>query len=147
PERAVGAWLLSLEDGLVLKAGIAPTSVLGVPQRNTLTRTMAPLVQQSAIWLPISDGSTVVTLLSLELSASDDVEPLVRLTSAFASQLSAQLQVNAAPSKPSVGSADTTSVGVAVCPICLTCYDGTSKDKCVADGADLRHDFKGVSPV
>src|SRR5690606_40622936 len=61
--------------------------------------------------------------------------------------LSAQLQVNAAPSKPSVGSADTTSVGVAVCPICLTCYDGTSKDKCVADGADLRHDFKGVSPV
>src|SRR5690606_5358089 len=93
------------------------------------------------------DGSTVVTLLSLELAPSDDVEPLVRLTSTFASQLSAQLQVNAAPSKPTVASGDTSSAGVAVCPICLTWYDSTSKERCVADGAELRQDFVGVSPV
>jgi hypothetical protein len=148
-DRAVGAWLLSHEDGLMLQVGVAPTTLLGAPQMSTLSRTMAPLVQQSAIWLPISDGSSVVTLLSLELTLSDDVEALVRLTSTFASQLGAQLQASATPSKPPSVSAISVaaSIGISVCPVCLTCYDASSKGKCVADGSDLRSEFPGITLV
>lgn len=148
PDRAVGAWLLSVDDGLVLQAGVAPTTLLGAAQKSTLSRTMAPLIQQSAIWLPVSDGATVVTLLSLELLATDDVEGLARLTSTFATQLSAQLQVNATSSKPpSVQGSIVPNPGIAVCPICLTCYDATSKDRCVADGSELRRDFPSITPI
>lgn len=147
-DRAVGAWSLSHEDGLALQAGVAPTTLLGPAQRSTLSRTMAPLIQQSAVWLPITDGSTVVTLLSLELTPADDLEALVRLTSTFASQVSTQLQVNAAPSRPpSVVAPPSDCAGIAVCPVCLTCYDAASKDRCATDGAELRRDFAGITPI
>ncbi len=147
-DRAVGAWNLSHDDNLVLQEGVAPATVLGALQRRTVSRTMTPLLQQSAIWLPITDGASVVTLLSLELLPGDDVELLVRLTSTFASQLSAQLQVTATSSKSSLPlPQDATGSSIAICPICLTCYDPASTDRCSADGSELRKDFPGVTHV
>lgn len=144
--NAVGVW--SLADGVdfVLQRGIPPTSQLGLAHRRTILRTLTPLVQQSAIWLPITNGANLMCLASIELQSTDFIDSMVRLASTFVKQLSVHLEVNdtrrklASNAPAHVGE----NRGVGVCPVCNACYDLTLATHCPADEAELSQTYARV---
>lgn len=144
--NAVGVW--SLADGVdfVLQRGIPPTSQLGLAHRRTILRTLTPLVQQSAIWLPITNGANLMCLASIELQSTDFIDSMVRLASTFVKQLSVHLEVNdtrrklASNAPAHVGE----NRGVGVCPACNACYDLTLATHCPADEAELSQTYARV---
>lgn len=94
PGRKVAVWSLNSSAEMTLRAGDAVQDQLGSAQRKTLERTLAPLVQSSAVWLPVCDGSNIMAVISIELLPDDYRDMLVRMGGEFSRQLSVQLGVS-----------------------------------------------------
>lgn len=144
--NAVAVWSLAEGADFVLQRGVPPTSQLGLAHRRTILRTLTPLVQQSAIWLPITNGSNLMCLASVELQSTDFIDSMVRLASTFVKQLSVHLEVNDTRRKlaSSAPSQSSENRGVGVCPVCNACYDLTLATHCPADEAELTQTYARV---
>lgn len=146
PDNAVGVWSLAEGAEFVLQQGVPPTSQLQLAHRRTILRTLTPLVQQSAIWLPITNGTSLMCLASIQIRSEDFADSMVRLTSSFVKQLSVHLEMNDTRRKLSSwmpGQAGEAN-GVGVCPICNACFDLSVASTCPADEAELLRTFSAV---
>lgn len=148
PGNSVAVW--SLADGaeFVLQNGARPGTQLGLAHRRTILRTLKTLVQQSAIWLPITNGTNLMCLASIELHRTDFIDSMVRLASSFVKQLSVHLEVNDTRRKLSSWTpSQETGHGIGVCPVCSGCFDLTLATRCPADEVELSQTFSRVAPT
>jgi CheY-like chemotaxis protein len=150
PGRRIGIWDISDAAGMSLRAGTAAVEQLGLPQRKTLERTMAPLVQSGAVWLPVGDGTNIVAVVSIELSNDDYRDMLVRMARDFVRQLSVHIGASSSRLRRSSVQLPSPDSGgddqVYVCAEChLVCSSSTRA--CPVHGASTHAWHSSLQPV
>lgn len=138
PGRKIAIWSLNSSAEMSLRAGAKVQDQLGSAQRKTLERTLAPLVQANAVWLPVCDGSNVMAVISIEILQEDYRDMLVRMAGEFSRQLSVQLGVSSSrlrrSNMPVVAPESGDGDQVFVCSLCHIVCSNISRS-CPVHGA------------